>query len=350
MEINVFAVDLAKSKFQVHGFDARGEKRVGRTLKRDQFLPFFAERAVRCEVVMEACGGAHYWGRQLLALGYRVRLLPPQFVKPFVVGNKTDANDADAIFEASRREQLRPVPVKRIEQQDALLAHVTREQWVKARTALANQIRGELAERGIVFAKGLAALRAGLKALPDDAPGGDVTGAFRTWLTQRQEDWQWLDARIKTCEQQMRQHYAAAAACGQLGQADGIGLITATATVALVGDARQFDSSRRFAGWLGLTPKEHSSGERRHLGGLTKRGDLYLRKLFVHGARAVIQASLRKAKAAQPLNERDRWIQAVVTRRGFNKACVAMANKNARIVWALLTSGECYRLPAMAAA
>src|SRR5579859_5278738 len=151
MEITVFSIDLAKSKFQVHGFDARGEKRVGRTLKRSDFLPFFRAREGRCEVVMEACGGAHHWGRALLGLGYQVRLIAPQFVKPFVVGNKTDANDADAIFEASRRNKVRAVPVKRIEQQDALLVHSTREQWIKMRTALVNQIRGELAERGIVF-------------------------------------------------------------------------------------------------------------------------------------------------------------------------------------------------------
>lgn len=347
MEINVFAVDLAKSKFQVHGFDARGEKRVGKTLKRDQFLPFFAARPERCEVVMEACGGAHYWGRQVLGLGYRVRLIPPQFVTPFVVGNKTDANDADAIFEASRREKVRPVPVKRIEQQDALLAHATRELLVKTRTALVNQIRGELAERGIVFGKGIGTLRSEIKTLLCEEPRGDLTPMFCGWLTQRQEDWQLLDARIKACERQMQQHYQGAAACAQIGQADGIGLITATATVALVGDARQFHSSRRFAGWLGLTPKEHSSGERRQLGGLTKRGDIYLRKLFVHGARAVVCAAARKAKIGAALNPRDQWIQALVARRGYNKACVAMANKNARIVWAMLTSGECYRPPAM---
>jgi len=350
MNISVFAVDLAKNKFQVHGYDARGEKRLARTLRRAQVVQFFSDWPGRGEVVMEACGGAHYWGRRLLELGYRVRLIAPQFVKPFVVGNKTDANDADAIFEASRRAQVRPVPVKGVAQQDALLAHASREQWVKVRTALVNQVRGELAERGIVFGKGIGVLRAGLRQmLGGECPGEEVTPMLRAWLTQRQVDWQWLDAQVKCCERQMRQQYRATPACELIGQADGIGLMTATATVALVGDGRQFGSARHYAGWLGLTPREHSSGERRHLGGLTKRGDQYLRKLYVHGARAVVQVAVRKGKQGAALTVRQRWILALVTRRGFNRACVAVANKNARIVWAMLTSGECYRPPALAA-
>lgn len=349
MNISVFAVDLAKNKFQVHGFDARGEKRLGKRLQRDQVLPFFEGRPARCEVVMEACGGAHYWGRQLRALGYRVRLIPAQFVKPFVVGNKTDANDADAIYAASRQDKIRPVPVKGIAQQDALLAHATREQWVKVRTALVNQLRGELAERGVVFGKRIDVLRAGVKALLSQEPGGDVTPMFLAWLTQRQADWQWLDAQVKACERQFAQQYRATPACGQIGQVPGIGLLSATATVALVGDGRQFSSARRFGAWMGVTPKERSSGERRHLGGLSKRGDRYLRKLYVHGARSVVQATLRKVKAGTVLTAQDQWIKALVARRGFNKACVALANKNARIVWALLTSGECYRPPAQVA-
>jgi len=350
MEISVFSVDLAKNKFQVHGFDARGEKRVAKTLKRGQFLPFFAAHGQRGEVVMEACGGAHFWGRRLREMGYRVRLLPAQFVKPFVVGNKTDANDADAIFEASRRSSIRAVPVKRIAQQDALLAHATREQWIKMRTALVNQIRGELAERGVVFGKGIAVLRRELQALLAAEVSGDITPAFQAWLRQRQQDWAVFDARIKDCERLIQRHYQDAAACEQIGQVNGVGLLTATATVALVDDGQQFQSARHFGAWMGLTPKEHSSGERRMLGSLTKRGNLYLRKLFIHGARSVITASLRKRKSGQALNDRDRWIHALVDRRGFNKTCVAVAHKNARIVWALLTSGECYRPPAMIAA
>lgn len=343
MEITSFAVDLAKNKFQVHGFDARGDRQVGKTIRRKEFLPFFEHRAGRCEVVMEACGGAHHWGRRLLALGYRVRLIPAQFVTPFVIGNKTDRNDADAIYEASQRPKVRSVPVKRIEQQDALLVHATREQWVKMRTALVNQIRGELAERGIVYGIGVATLRAGVRELLASECSGELTGLFQQWLRQRQADWRGFDERIAACEQQMRVHVQTDPVCQQIGEVEGIGLITASATVALVGDARQFRSSRHLASWLGVTPKEKSSGEKRRLGGLTKRGDIYLRKLFVHGARAVVQAVSRKIKMAKPLNERERWVYALVTRRGYNKACVAVAAKNARIVWALLTTGEAYR-------
>jgi transposase len=343
METTVFSVDLAKTVFQVHGFDARGEKRVGKRLKRSDFLPFFERQERRCEVVMEACGGAHHWARQLLALGYRVRLIPPQFVKAFVVGNKTDANDADAIYEASRREKVRSVPIKRIGQQDALLSHSTREQWIKVRTALVNQIRGELAERGIVFGKRIAVLRQGLNTLLAEPAAGELTPTFCCWLAQRRDDWKMLDGRIKDCERAMHAHYETTPACEQIGQANGIGLMTATATVAMVGDARQFRSARHFSAWLGVTPREHSSGERRRLGGLTKRGDIYLRKLYVHGARAVINASTRRARLGKSLTELDQWIQVLVAQRGFNKACVAVANKNARMVWAMLTSGECYR-------
>lgn len=349
MEITVFAVDLAKNKFQVHGYDARGEKRFGRALKRDQFLAFFRDRESRCEVVMEACGSAHHWGRQLLGLGYRVRLIPAQFVKPFVIGNKTDANDADAIFEASRRDKVRPVRVKRIEQQDAFLLHSTREQWIKMRTALVNQIRGELAERGIVFGRRIGVLRAGLQRVLGEEATAEVTESFRQWLIQRQADWRLMDARIQACDDALQAQYQASPACEQIGAARGIGVMTATATTALVGDGRQFSSARHFSAWLGVTPKEHSSGERRQLGGLTKRGDIYLRKLYVHGGRAVVVSVARKVKNGLPLNEQDRWVHALVARRGFNKACVAVANKNARIVWALLTRGEHYRPPALSA-
>lgn len=351
MEIEVYAVDLAKNKFQVHGFDGHGEKRLEKTLKRSQVLEFFDTQRGCGEIVMEACGGAHYWGRRLLERGYRVRLIPPQFVKPFVVGNKTDANDADAIFEASRRCQVRPVPVKVIEQQDALLAHGTREQWIKARTALVNQIRGELAERGVVFAKSTAKLRVALvDLLATEDAGADISGAFRSWLTQRLADWRLLDARVLECDRAIRDHFRTAPACQHIGEANGVGVMTATATIAYIGNAQQFRSGRQFSAWLGLTPKEHSSGERRHLGGVTKRGNPYLRTLYVHGARAVIQAHIRRAKIGKPMTKRDQWIRDLIARRGFNKACVALANKNARIVWAMLTTGEVYRAPELLAA
>jgi len=345
MKVTTFAVDLAKYKFQVHGFDARAEKRLAKTLKRSEFLAFFGDRAERCEVVMEACGGAHHWARELERLGYRVRLIAPQFVKPFVMGNKNDANDADAIFEASERPKVRAVAVKSIAQQDALLVHATREQWIKWRTALVNQIRGELAERGIVFGKQIGVLRKALVGLLAAPLAGEMTGLFRDWLSQRLQDWHQIDERIAGCDDQIQQHVRTDPACGQILEVCGIGPITASATLAAIGHARPFRSSRHLASWMGLTPKEHSSGERRHLGTLTKRGDGYLRKLFVHGGRSAVRMVGAKIKAGKLLNDRERWIHALVTRRGFNKACVAVAAKNARIVWALLTSGQDYRVP-----
>ena len=346
MKISVFSVDLAKNKFQVHGFDALGERRLAKTLSRSGMQRLFLAQDARGEVVMEACGSAHYWGRYLEGLGYRVRLLAAQHVKPFVVGNKTDANDADAIYEASRRTGIRPVSIKSIAQQDALLVHAHRERLVKARTALVNQLRGELAERGVVFGKRIDVLRRSVMAFLEQDTGGEITVYLRCWVSERLAEWRALAEQIEACDREMQQWYRATPACAQIGAIEGIGVITATATVATVatvGDARQYESGRHFSAWLGLTPKERSSGQMRHLSGITKRGDSYLRKLFVHGARSAVLAATRKTDA------RSRWINALVERRGHNKAVVALANKNARIVWALLSSGECYRAAAEAA-
>jgi transposase len=337
MKISVLAVDLAKSKFQVHGFDGRGEKQLAKTLKRADFLRFFQLREERCEVVMEACSASHHWGRQLLELGYRVRLLPAQHVKPYVVGNKNDANDADAIHEASQRPRIRAVAVKSVAQQDGMLVHATRERLIKARTALINQMRGELAERGVIFERRPGALRRGLIQFLEHPAAGDVTSLFQHWLRDALDEWERLDLSIRSCELQIRRAYQQSVACSQLGAVEGIGPITATAAVAQVGDGRQFQSSRQFAAWVGLTPKEKSSGQARHLGSITKRGDGYLRKLLVHGARAALRAAATKTDA------RSQWINALVARRGHNRACVALANKNARIIWAMLTSGQAYR-------
>lgn len=344
MKISAYAVDLAKNKFQVHGFDARGERRVAKTLTRSGMLKYFDGHESGTEVVMEACASAHYWGRHLLELGYRVRLIPAQHVRAYVLGNKTDANDADAIYAVSQRKDIRPVQVKTVAQQDALLVHNTRERLIAARTALINQLRGVLAERGVVFGQRVHVLRRELTAWLETPPEGEVTPLLKQWVRERWAEWDALAEQITHCDQQMKQWYQATPACIQVGEVEGIGVITATAVVASVGDAQQFDSGRQFASWLGLTPKERSSGAMRHLGGITKRGDGYLRKLLVHGARAAVLAARGKR------DTRSRWINALVERCGHNKAVVALANKNARILWALLTTGECYRQPEVVAA
>lgn len=340
MHITTFAVDLAKNKFQVHGYDCRGQKVFARTLTRKGFSRFFTHREERSRVVMEACAGAHYWARELIKLGYRAELLPPQHVAALVIGSKNDANDADAIFEAAQRPKIRPVAIKSEAQQDVMALHRVRDRLMKARTALTNEIRGLLGERGVVFPKGAATLRGALPLwLAEQTPG-----LLRWQIEQLWEEWQQLEQRIKRQDQQLHQVYRHESACGQIGAVEGIGELTATAVVASIGDGCSFHSARQFAAWLGLVPREHSSGQRHQLLGITKRGEGYLRKLFVHGGRSVVQAAGGKTDA------RSRWIQALVARRGKNKAAVAVANKNARIVWAMLHTGECYRRSVSAAA
>lgn len=337
MQVTTFAVDLAKNRFQVHGFTAQAEKVVVKRLSRAKFLAFFQAREERCTVVMEACAAAHHWARTLNGLGYRVRLLPAQHVSALVVGSKTDSNDADAIFEASQRPKIRPVAVKSQAQQEVLAVHRVRERLIKARTALINQIRGLLGERGEVFDRRVGPLRRALPAWLEQAQG-----PFARLIGELWEEWGELDRRIARQEGRLHETYRSSPGCGLIGEVEGIGELTATAVVATVGDARAFDSGRQFSAWLGLTPREHSSGERRRLQGITKRGDGYVRKLLIHGARAAVLAAHKKRDA------RSRWIQALVARRGHNVAVVAVANKNARILWALLRTGECYRRPAAA--
>lgn len=335
MNITTFSMDIAKNVFQIQGYTGRREKVLIKRLKRGKVLSFYAEQEGRCRVVMEACGSAHYWGRELAGLGYEVILLPAQHVSALVVGNKTDAHDADAIYEASLRPKIRPVPLKSEEQQALLAVHRIRERLMKGRTALINQIRGLLAEHGVVFSKRVAPLRQGLVEWFSQTD----KEALRELISELWEEWQALDERIKHQDRKLARLYRAIPGCGLIGEIGGIGTVTATALVASVGDARVFDSGRQMSAWLGLTPREHSSGDRRQLQGITKRGDGYLRKLLVHGARAVVQRSRHKTDA------RSRWIQDLVARRGHNKAVVAVANKNARIVWAMLRTGECYRHP-----
>lgn len=347
--VKTFSIDLAKSKLQVHGFDANGQRCFARALSRTQTTALFRDLGRPVKVVMEACSSGHYWGRQLLALGHEVALIPPQFVTPLRIGNKTDGNDADAIYEAALRLKCRPVPVKAIEQQDLMLTQLERDRLVKQRTALTNQLRGILAERGLVFGKGLKALREGLREVLARSPDQEVTARCLDWLQAQLFDWQRLDERLKDCDTRMRHDLRDHPRCQQLMEVDGIGLQTALFFFALVGDGSQFASGRACGSWVGLTPLEASSGERRFLGAITKRGDRTLRWLLVNGGRTLAAQAQRKAKHGLPLNERDTWLLGLIQRGGFNKAAVAMANKNARILWAMLRTGEAFRSPLMAA-
>lgn len=336
MEISVVAVDLAKNVFQVHGYTRVGERVLAKRVNRAGFVRLLGELPVGCEVVMEACGSGHHWARSCQRLGLRVRLLPPQHVKAYVVGNKTDRHDAEAIYAASQRRELRAVPVKSVAEQDVLVAHRVRERRKKARVALMNQVRGLLAERGQVCGQGVTKLRAQVAATLAQGPCDEITASFLALLFELQAEWRALDEGMAAAEREIRRHARTTPACQQLQTMPGIGPITASAAVAMAGDGSAFRNGRQFAAWVGVTPKEHASGEKRRLGAITKRGDAYLRSLLVHGARAVV----RTATQDDPFSH---WVRALVERRGHNKAVVAVANKNARIVWALLRSGAAFR-------
>lgn len=289
-----------------------------------------------CLVAMEACGSAHYWARELMVLGHEVRLIAPQFVKPYVKSGKNDANDAEAICEAASRPNMRFVPVKTVQQQACQAVHRIRSRLVKARTALSNEIRGLLAEFGLIAScKGIAATR---RLLQEAQTKDDVLpGELRNLLQHLQDELDGYDRSIERLEVQLQQQVRNDERVQRIMEVEGIGPITATAIVAAVGDARQFSSGRQFAAWLGLVPRQHSSGGKALLGAITKRGDTYLRTLLVHGARSVIQHLGSKE------GTRCDWLRTLLCRRSQNVVTVALANKNARIIWAILSRNEGYR-------
>jgi transposase len=328
VKITTAGIDLAKSLFQIHGVDERGKTAFRKQLKRSEMVKFFVNLPP-CLIGMEACGSAHYWARKLTALGHQVRLMAPQFVKPYVKTNKNDRNDAEAICEAVTRPNMRFVPLKTAEQQALLAMHRARSGWVKARTAQANQIRGLLGELGIVVAQGITRLRAQLPAILEDGDNG-LPGLMRTLLYRLLAQLQQLDQQIEELEREIICWHRHHEDSRRLQRIPGIGPITASALVASLGNANSFKNGRQVAAWLGLVPRQDSSGGKTQLLGISKRGDVYLRTLLIHGARAVLRhLEHRPAKA-------NRWLARLVARRNRNVAAVALANKNARIAWALL--------------
>ena len=328
MNITTIGIDLAKSVFQIHGVNERGKVIVKKQLKRAQVLTYFSNHAP-CLIGMEACGSAHYWARKLAKLGHTVKLMAPQFVKPYVKTNKHDAADAEAICEAVSRPSMRFVPIKTGEQQAVLSLHRARQGFVKARTAQANQIRGLLAEYGIVISSGIHHLGKRVPEILEDG-NNELPMSFRQLLQRLNEQLNLLDKQVVELEAEIQQWHRQDANSRKLQAIPGIGPITASALVASIGDAKNFKSGRQFAAWLGLVPRQHSTGGKPSLLGMSKRGDSYLRTLLIHGARSVIRIC---ASQAHP---EDSWIKRLVDRRNPNVAAVALANKNARIVWALL--------------
>jgi len=334
MEIRTVGIDLAKNVFQIHGMNERGKPLLRKQLKRDQVVVFFANLPP-CLIGMEACGSAHYWARKLEALGHTVRLMAPQFVKPYVKSNKNDAADAEAICEAVTRPTMRFVPIKNIEQQSVLALHRARQGFVKARTAQANQIRGLLAEFGLIVPQGIAHITTRLPSVIEGA-ANELPVSFRQLIERLIEHFKVLDKEVEELEAQIKAWHRADEISRQLERVPGIGPLTASALVASIGDAKNFKNGRQLAAWLGLVPRQHSSGGKSTLLGMSKRGDAYLRTLMIHGSRSVIYRASQK-------NDPDSWLVKLIKRRNVNVAAVALANKTARIAWALLTHKSEYQ-------
>jgi transposase len=335
MNITTLGVDIAKNVFQLHGVDSQGKSVLKKRLSREKLVEFVANLP-SCIIAMEACSGANYWYRKFSFYGHTVKLISPQYVKPFVKTNKNDVKDAEAICEAASRPSMNFVPPKGIEQQDIQGIHRMRERLIGNRTALVNQARGLLGEYGIVVAKGLWHLRKALPRILEDAEN-ELTPMMRNLFSGLYEELCDLDTKIKEYDKKLEVIAKENALCQRLLEVEGIGMISGTALLSAVGNAKVFKNGRQMSAWLGLTPKEHSSGNKRLLLGITKRGDCYLRKLLVHGARCVVNRAKSKTDA------RSQWINEIVSRRGKNKACVALANKNVRVIWSLITQEAEYR-------
>jgi transposase len=333
MKLTVIGMDLAKNVFQVHGSDERGKPLLKKQLKRAQVMPFFANLTL-CKIGMEACGSAHYWARKLRALGHTVQLIAPQYVKPFVKRNKSDAADAEAICEAVTRPNMPAVPIKNASQQAILSVHRARQGFVKARTAQANQIRGLLAEFGIVIPQGISHIAKRVPEIIEDGEN-DLPGSFRLLIQRLVDHLKVLDQQIGELELEIQTWHRENETSKKLAKIPELGPITASALVASVGDARGFKNGRQLAAWLGIVPRQHLTGGKPTLLGISKRGDTYLRTLLIHGARAVIRMAEHKPNI-------DPWLKKLISRRNKNVAAVALANKNARTIWALLTHDREY--------
>jgi transposase len=336
MKLIRVGVDLAKNVFQLHGVDRSGTTVWKRRLSRAKWLDaLLAQTEPGCAIGMEACAGAHHWARVLESQGYTVRLIPPQFVKPYVKSNKNDANDAEAICEAMSRPNMRFVTVKSVVQHDIQATHRIRAELMTQRTAKANQIRGLVAEYGLIAPLTLRALRASIPDWLEDAQNG-LTDYFRSLLNGLWSDLILLDDRVLEMDREIQQLANSNEVTRRLQQLRGVGPMVATALVATVGTAEQYPRGRQMAAALGLTPRQHSSGGKDRLLGISKRGDVYLRKLLIHGARSVVWQAKNKE------DRLSRWVTSIAQRRHPNVAAVALANKTARMAWAMLRHGTDY--------
>jgi transposase len=333
-DIKVLGIDLAKTIFQIHGANRKGKCVLRKRLSRQKLIEFMSNLKP-CLVGIEACTGAHYWARTFKSMGHEVKMMSPQFVKPYVKSNKNDRNDAEAICEAVTRPGMRFVPIKNIEQQDTLLSHRARELAIKQRTGLVNQIRGLLQEYGVIIAKGISHVNELPEILERNAD--KLSFQAKKFFHRLYEQFKQIDEQVDIHEKEIHQMASKDTMCQEVMNIEGVGPITASAIVATVGDAKVFKNGREVAAWLGLVPKQHSSGNKIVLGGISKRGDRYVRKLLIHGARSVVNVCETKS------DPKSLWVADKKRRCGYNKASVALANKNARTIWAIMATGECYR-------
>ncbi|MET0105681.1 MAG: IS110 family transposase [Sedimenticola sp.] len=334
-KITTIGLDLAKHVFHVLATDENGKIVRKKMLKRREVLSFFANLPP-CRVGMEACASAHYWARKLSAQGHEVKLIPPRYVKAFVRGNKNDYNDALAIAEAVTQAEMRFVAVKTTEQQDIQALHRLREGCLKERTALCNRLRGLLGEHGVVLSTGVNCMRRRVPELLEDAQNG-LSDFLRSLLAQSYRQLQQLDEHVAFYTQQINIHSRQKEACRRLETIPGFGPIVASVFHSVVGDGEGYRRGRDVSAALGLVPRQHSSGGKAVLLGISKRGDRYLRSLLIHGARAVVIQAHKKD------DRLSRWINKIKSERGMNKATVALANKMARIGWAVLANKTIYR-------
>jgi transposase len=337
MEIDTIGIDLGKTVFHLVGLNTAGEVVVRRKFSRTQLLRFTANLRVRL-IGMEACGGAHFLGRSLREQGHEVRLMPAQYVKPYVKTNKNDYIDAEAIAEAVGRPKMRFVPIKSDDQLDMQSLHRVRDRWVVRRTSVINQIRGLLLERGITIRQGRRHAEASLPGILED-PDNRLSGPLRMLLAQLQHELRRLQSQIDEADTVIARAASEHEDCRRLMAIPGIGTVTATAVVAAIGSGAEFKKGRSFSAWLGLVPVQYSTGGKQKLLGISKRGNCYLRRLLVHGARAVLQCREKQSPGLSA------WLGQLASRAHTNVVAVALANKMARIAWAVLSKGQAYRPP-----
>ena len=332
MTMNILGIDISKNTFQLHGADDRGKAVLKKRLLRSHLAAFVAQLP-KCTIVMESCGGANYWARVFIRSGHSVKLISPQFVKPFVKTNKNDANDAQAIVDAASRPSMHFVPIKHVEQQDIQSLHRVRSRLVKNRTALINEIRGLNLEYGIPIALGAAKVKRSLCTIIADHTN-ELTPLSRECMQDLYDELLGAEVRLKKFDKKIRQLCRQNETCCRLLKIPGVGELTATAMVAAVPNAKEFNNGRHMSAWLGLVPRQSSSGNNQVLLGISKRGDRYLRTLLIHGARSALSHYKNRD------NDYGLWLTRKKARLSFNKAAVALANKNARIIWALINTGE----------